>query len=228
MGGASALENYSRRPMTRSSRYRILGAMIVLAALACDAWPPPRRQLVNIDPFNQIPNVQLGIRARELMHRRLQWKPAPYNGYTEWIGNYKMLYTVNENLYSEQNRPSRNARIISISASHRVTPEMNAEQEWISKFPEISKTVPGKPICVRFTEPERGMMAFWRSPQGLISLSAFKPHLKADGTADSQRPGNFFVMQSLSTRLTAIISRARLHMNPKGVKAHVVSCDSAF
>lgn len=125
-------------------------SVLLMAALTgCGHSRVSAADLLNgVTPFNALEGVALGTKARDLVERRPAVTPAPYVGYEEQIGPYKVLYFF-PGLQSNESQvpPAGRKRIRAIEARRHLRSDMAASEAWSAQFASVSRALPVQAQC---------------------------------------------------------------------------------
>lgn len=140
-----------------------LAALLAFAGCAPDVQPVAGL-VPGIEPFDRLGAVALGSSAAELARARPGARPAPYLGYSEQVGAYRVSYGLRGAETYERGRVPGHWKLESIRAGRGFDTDSAAARAYAGLVAKTARALSLRPTC---HSGAAGRVALWRLPEGV-------------------------------------------------------------
>lgn len=153
-----------RTVRTSLLRYSAAAALALVAAVpACEGGSTVVADLTRrTSPFDRLQHVRLGMTAGDLQRARPHARPAPYLGYDEELGEYRIDYQF-PGSYSEEQVVPESSRLKGITAVRKLSTTREAADAWRQKVQDMARRLGREPECFNVVRGGvHGATAVWK------------------------------------------------------------------
>jgi len=152
-------------------------------------------------PFDQLQNVCLGMTSGDLSRARPLARPAPYLGYDERVGDYRIDYEF-PGSYSEEQVVPKRSRLREVTAVREFSSTREVAAAWQEKVQDMARRLGGAPECFNVVRGGRhGALAVWNQGEVTVRTEFLESYVSRSVGREIRNPALLLVQIESPGRL---------------------------